>query len=153
VLAKKDNKEFEIGANVFISDAGPTATVEMAGLNNFDADYLKNVGTLRPAPVVHVAIASDKPLAPTTGVGLTSGVRRVVNSIHMTPTCPQLAPPGQHLMTVWTTPKDCLHHVNFEEEKAAIEDIKDLFPDFEKNGRFLVKEGRDIDHPMPILRT
>lgn len=153
VISQEGNK-VEVEARLLISDLGPKATVELAGRDNFDADYLKQVDALMTAPIVHTLVASDKPLAGIQGISLIAGTKRIVTAILMTNTCPELAPPGQHLMVCWGTPASSLHHVDKEEEaKLVLQDIKEVFPDFDKHGRILWMDVRDIDHEFPAYRS
>lgn len=154
VVVRKNGNELEAETGVLISDMGPKRTVELAGRSNFDAGYLKQVDALRTAPIVHTLVASDKLLVKPAGGLLIVGAKRIVTGVPMTAHCPELAPPGQHLMVVWGTPASCLKHINKEEEaKANLEDIREVFPDFDRHGRILRMDVRDIDDEFPALRS
>lgn len=154
LLIQKDGKQVEVEAGVLISDIGPKETIKLTDRSNFSADFLKRLDGLMAVPIVHTLVASDKPLTPVKGVAMVSGVKRVVNSMPLTPFCPELAPPGQHLMVVWGTPATSKHHINKEEEIAAnMDDIRTVYPDFEKHGRIIHMEARDIDDYFPALRS
>jgi len=154
VVVRKKGSQVEVTPGLLISDIGPRETLKLTGRSSFPADFVKEVDALRPVPIVHTLIASDKPLATVPGVAMISGVKRIVNSIPMTNSCPELAPPGQHLLVVWGTPVSSLHHINKEEEaKLNLEDIRVVFPDFDKYGRILRMETRDIDDYFPALRS
>lgn len=154
LLVRKNGSQVEVKASVLISDLGPKETIKLSDRNAFNADYLKQVEALRAVPIVHTLVASDKPLANIPGVGMISGAKRIVNSIPMTNSCPELAPPCQHLLVVWGTPASCLHHMNQEEEaRLNLEDIRTVFPDFDKHGRILRMELRDIDDSFPAYRS
>ena len=154
VIIQRDGGEVEIPAGVVICNGGPKSMVELAGRESFDAGYLKEVDNMRAAPIVATLIASDKPLTPARGTALIVGARRIVASVAMSSLCPELAPPGQHLMIVWGTPASCLQHMNIEEEiKANTEDIREVFPDFDKHGRILKVTAHDIDDEFPALRS
>ncbi len=154
VIINKTGNQEEIATRLLISDLGPKKTVELAGRNNFAADYLKQVDALLTAPIVHTLVDSDKPLMDIPGIAMIAGVNRVVTAIQMTNRCPELAPPGQHLMVVWGTPGSSLHHIDNEEEaKLNLEDIRTVFPDFDKHGRILWMDVRDIDHEFPAYRS
>jgi len=153
VINKKGNQE-EIDTRLLISDLGPRKTVELAGRDPFNADYLKQVDALLTAPIVHTLVASDKPMMDVPGIALIAGVKRVVTAIQMTNRCPELAPPGQHLMVVWGTPGSSLHHIDKEEEaRLNLEDIRTIFPDFDKHGRILWMDVRDINDEFPAYRA
>jgi phytoene desaturase len=158
VVVQKDGSEVEINAKVVISDVGPKKTVELAGEENFEEEYLTTMRVrLRPSPVSIVLAGSDKPLIMEKGEKATIlviGARRMTSLIPVTNTCPELAPPGQHLTYFFGAPMSSLHHVDKEEEMGKLMlDIKELFPEFEKHGRILDASVRDIDDEFPELRT
>ncbi len=158
VVVEKDGTETEIGAKVVISDVGPKRTVELAGEENFDEEYLRTMRVrLRPSPASMVLVGSDKPLIMEKGEKATIlvvGARRMTSAIPVTNTCPGLAPPGKHLTFFCGAPMSSLHHVDKEEEmKKFLLDIKELFPEFEKHGEILDATVRDIDDEFPELRT
>jgi len=155
LIIERGGKEVEISARAVISNAGPVRTLEMAGRENFTEQYLREVDTkIRPAPMMITYIASDKPLVEFPGILIMVGLRRIVDGMCVTMSCPELAPPGQHLMITWGTPASCLHHVDMaREEEENMQDIRQLFPDFERHGRILKMELRDIDDEFPAART
>ena len=157
LLVEKDGKIQEIPCMAVISNIGPTATVQITGKENFSADYLKQMRMkLRPSPCVLILIASDRPLCldGKTALMITIGTRRIGAIVPLTNTCPELAPPGQHLLYAVGEPKSCLLPMDEEYEKQqCMLDIKEQFPDFEKHGRILKMEPRNIDHEWPEERT
>ena len=154
VVLRKDGSQIEVEAGVLISDIGPKETMRLVDRSNFPADFVKQADRLMAVPIVHTLVASDKPLTPINGVGLVAGVKRVVNSMPLTPFCPELAPPGQHLLVVWGTPGTSRYHIDKEEEaRLALEDIRTVYPDFDKHGKILRMETRDIDDYFPALRS
>jgi len=158
VIVQKDGSEVEINAKVVISDIGPKRTVELAGEENFDEEYLRTMRVkLRPSPASMILVGSDEPLIMEKGEKATIlvvGARRMTSAIPVTNTCPELAPPGQHLTFFCGAPMSSLHRVDKEEEmNKFLLDIKELFPKFEKHGRILDASVRDIDDEFPELRT
>jgi phytoene desaturase len=158
IVVQKDGSEVEINAKVVISDVGPKRTVELAGEENFDEEYLRTIRVrLRPSPASLILVGSDKPLIMEKGEKATIlvvGARRMTSAIPVTNTCPELAPPGQHLTFFCGAPMSSLHRVDKEEEmKKFVLDIKELFPEFEKHGRILDASIRDIDDEFPEMRT
>jgi hypothetical protein len=69
--------EMEVPAKVVISDVGPHGTVELAGSQNFEKGYLKEVkDRVRPLSYVCLEIASEKPLVDFNGVMVVPEGRR-----------------------------------------------------------------------------
>jgi phytoene desaturase len=158
IVVEKGGSEVEITAKVVISDVGPKKTVELAGEENFDEEYLRTMRVrLRPSPVSIVLVGSDKPLIlekGEKGTILVIGARSLMSLVPISNTCPEQAPPGQHLTYFFGAPMSSLHHVDKEEEmKKLLMDIKELFPEFEKHGRIIDASVRDIDDEFPELRT
>jgi phytoene dehydrogenase-like protein len=159
VVIEKDGQEVEIPCKAVISNVGPQNTVELAGSENFDDGYLAQMRIkLRPAPVVIIHTASDKPLClegGEHGAMLVAGARRITAAIPLTNTCPELAPPGQHLTHLVATPTSTLAAMDVEEEiRQCTLDLEMILPDFrKKHGRILRMEPRNIDHDLPLGRT
>jgi len=154
VLVEKDGKDVEVEANAFISNTGPKRTVELAGRNNFDADYLSKADGLKEVPLVVSIIASEKLLIDVPGSVIPLGMRRIVDGHQITRFCPDWAPPGQHLLILWGTPINCDHPMDVDKEiEANIQDIKDFAPDFEKYGRILKMDLRDVGDEFPGYRA
>ncbi|MFC1907607.1 phytoene desaturase family protein [Chloroflexota bacterium] len=154
VLVEKDGKDIEVEANAFISNTGPKRTVQLAGRNNFDADYLSKADGLKEVPLVVSIIASEKLLIDVPGSVIPLGMRRIVDGHQITRFCPDWAPPGQHLLILWGTPINCDHPMDVDKEiEANIQDIKDFAPDFEKYGRILKMDLRDVGDEFPGYRA
>jgi len=154
IVAEKNGKDTELSCRVAISDVGPRRMVELAGSENFDADYLAQVRGLMAAPIVVSMVASDKPLLDEKAGLIIAGARRIVAGFPISNICPELVPPGQHLLHLWGTPASCSQKMDADEEiKQNIEDIKEIFPEFEKHGRILSTETHDIDNEFPAMRS
>ncbi len=157
VVVEKDGKTQELSCQAVISNIGPTATVQLTDKESFSKDYLKQMRVkLRPSPCVLILIGSDKPLCleEKTGIMITIGARRLGGIVPLTNMCPELAPPGQHLLYVVAEPLSGFLRMDEEYEKQqCMLDIKEQFPDFEKHGRILKIEPRNIDHEWPEERT
>jgi phytoene dehydrogenase-like protein len=157
VVVEKDGRVEEIPCKAVVSNVGPAMTVNLTGRENFSNEYLKLMRMkLRPSPCVLILIASDKPLclAGKPGVLITIGARRLGGIVPLTNICPELAPSGQHLLYIVAEPLSCLLRMDEEYEKQqCISDIKEQFPDFEKHGRILRIDPRNIDHEWPEERT
>jgi phytoene dehydrogenase-like protein len=157
VVVEKDGREEEINCRAIISNIGPTATVALTGKANFDSEYLKMMRMkLRPSPCVYILIASEKPLCleGKPGILITIGTRRLGGIVPVTNICPELAPQGQHLLYTVAEPRSSLLPMDEEYEiQQCMLDIKEQFPEFEKHGRILSIEPRNIDHEWPEERT
>jgi phytoene dehydrogenase-like protein len=153
-IVQRGDEDIEVRSGVVICDGGPKRTVELVGREFLDDGYLHKVDAMRSVPSVELFVASDKPLTPAKGTMLVVGARRIVTCVAMSAVCPELAPPGQHLMVVWGTPANCLQHMNVEEEVAAcMEDVRMVFPEFDAHGRILLRRTRDIDDEFPGYRS
>jgi len=142
VVVEKNGAEIEIQCKVVISDIGPKGTVELAGQENFNDEYLKDMRVrLRPSPSLLVLVASDKPLClerMQDGVEIVMGGRRIRTVVPISKICPEVAPPGQHLLYASVEPISRIRPVEVKCELYHIRrDLKELFPDFEKHGRIL----------------
>ncbi len=158
VVVQKGGSEVEIAGRLVISDVGPRATVGLAGEANFDDEYLRTMRVrLKPHPVIMTFVASDRPLWPEGGepaVLQLVGARRITSVVPISNVAPALAPPGQHLLFAFGGPLSNEVHMNIEEEQRQVAlDIEEQFPLFEKHGRILKMDSRDIDHEFPEMRT
>jgi len=137
-IVEKDGSELEILAEVVISNAGPKQTVQLAGSENFDKGYLKEVSDLVPPPSIQFFIASDRPLFNHTGFYFTPDARRLRLLICPTLTCPQLAPPGKHWIEAVGYPPSLLGAWNPEEEiELILQDLRDNLPRFDEDAEIL----------------
>jgi phytoene dehydrogenase-like protein len=142
IIVKKGGIKTDIQSNVVISDTGPRRTIELAGIENFEDDYLRDLRVkLRPSPAILVFIASDKPLVLdgiSDGIEIIMGARRIGTVVPISNICPELAPPNQHLLYASVEPKSTIHPVEVKCEIQQIKrDIEEVFPDFEKHSRIL----------------
>jgi len=154
IVVEKNAKATDLSCKVVISDVGPKRTIELAGSEHFDADYLAEAAGLKATSIVVSMVASDKPLFDRNCAMLIAGARRIVTGFPLSNICPELAPPGQHLLHLWGTPASCSRKMDIEEEiKQNTEDIKEIFPDFEQHGRILKTETHDIDDEFPAMRS
>jgi phytoene dehydrogenase-like protein len=122
-----------------ISNAGPEATVALAGREHFDDAYLERLDRdLHATANIVVNIASDEPLMEAPGI-ITFGItRRLCNMANLTATCPELAPPGQHLYVAYGVPKPAVGAFDEEAEiEATLQDLRDNFADFDRRARVL----------------
>ncbi len=157
VVVEKDGKEIEIASQVVVNNAGPKATVGLVGAQHFDESYLADVRVkLRPHPVTICFVASDRPIWPEDGSPaylMIVGSRRISSVVPLSNISPHFAPPGQYLTFCFCGPVSNEVHMNpQEEEEQILLDLKEHFPLFEKHGRVLKFDPRDIDHDLPEMR-
>jgi phytoene desaturase len=152
-----ENGQLEVlAADVVISNAGPTATLALAGDTAVGADYAAFIRRrVRPTPIALTYVVSDEPLFPHRASILAAGLQRIVTGVPLTNICPEWAPDGRHIMSFYGTPKSCLTPMDRDEERRAnIEDVHALFPNLEAcGGRVLDVQLRDIDDPDVVARS
>ncbi len=158
VIVEKAGEQIEIKCKIVISNTGAKTTVALAGRENFDDEYLKVMRIrLRPSPCLLALIASDKPLCLEgihDGLEIIMGSRRIKTVIPISNICPELIPPGQHLIYTSAKSESTLHPMDVKYEIQQIKrDIKDFFPDFEKHGRILKMRACGIINEWPEGRT
>jgi len=142
VCLEKDGKEIEIECRIIISDIGPKMTLELAGQENFNDEYLTDMRLkLRPSPALLVLIASDRPLCLEgiqDGLEIIMGGRRIRTVVPISNICPEIAPTGQYLLYASVKPISYIPRVEVKGEMQQIKrDLKEIFPDFENYGRIL----------------
>jgi len=158
IVVEKDGKEITVSAEAVICNSGPKRTVELAGEDNFNDDYLKRMRVrCRPHPVTLCFVASDVPLWPEDGhaaILMLTGARRLTSFVPISLIVPELAPPGQHMMFCFGAPKTSELHMDKEEEMRQITlDLEEQIPLFKEHGRILQMWPKDIDDDFPEVRT
>jgi len=139
VVVEKEGKELEITAKVVISDTGPKATVTLAGDENFEKGYLRELRErVSPVSFIGIAAASDRPLIEYPGALIMTEARRAVTMSCSTLTSPELAPPGKHLFMAYSIPGSSFLPVRPEKEiELMIQDLRDNVPRFDREGEIL----------------
>ncbi len=134
VIVERGGKAVRIGSDLVISDAGPKATVALAGEGAFPAAYIEQVrSVLKPASNIVINFASREPLLPAPGIVTFGKTRRLCNMANLTATCPELAPPGWHLYVAYAVPVPSLGDFDEKTEIAAsLQDLREQFPGFDK---------------------
>lgn len=133
-------ESIRVNCPVVVSNVGPKSTVDLAGPENFDRGYLKDMEEMiRPVPVIWICTVSDVPLHPYPGILLFAEARRINLAAQVTNTCPELAPPGMHLLVSGGAPADCSRPIDLEKEiEINIQDLRDNFPSFDGHGEILL---------------
>lgn len=139
VIVEKEGKRLEIVAQAVVSDTGPKKTVELAGAENFDKGYLRELDeTLRPSPLVWLQTAINTPDFNHPGQLILTGTRGVNFTVCPTFVCPGLAPKGKHLLISGSAPADSLPPFDWKKEiELHIKDLSENFPEFDRHGEIL----------------
>ena len=144
VDVRRDGEVVRIATGIVISNAGPRATVALAGPANIPATYRAEVDKLRPAANIVINFASRTPLHTAPGIVTFGKTRRLCNMATMTAACPELAPPGWHLYVAYAVPKPALGAFDGDAEVAlALEDLRDQFPAFDQAKMISIRVMRD----------
>ncbi len=156
VIDDGDGGDELLKADVVVSNAGPRATLGLAGEGALGAEYTQRIeARIKPVPIVLTFAVSDEPLFEPYASILAAGLERVVTAMPLTNICPEWAPDGRHVMSFYGTPKSCLEPLDHEDERRAnIADVHALFPDFEaKGGRILDVQIRDLNDADVVARA
>jgi phytoene dehydrogenase-like protein len=145
VTVARGGEQLRIETDLVISNAGPKATLALAGEAAFPRDYVARVQRdLRPAANIVINVASRDPLIAHPGIVTFGKTRRLCNMANLTATCPELAPPGWHLYVAYAVPVPALGDFNSEAEVAlALEDLRDEFKNFDQAKILSIRVMRD----------
>jgi len=158
VVVTKNGKDMTIATQAVISNAGPRATVELAGEKNFPEEYLGEVRVkVKAHPVTICYVASDRPIWPENGspaYQMIVGARRITSVVPLSTISPFYAPKGQYLTFCFAGPLTNDVHMDTKVEKQQIMlDLREQFPLFEKHGKVLKFIFKDIDDDLPEMRS
>jgi len=150
---ERNGKIVTISANVVVSNTGPWATVQLTGAENFpEGHYEKIKREDKPAAIITVHFASQKPLAKFAGLALAAKTRRMVYAGNFSQPEQKRCPEGWYLYCAASVPKPAIGEFDLEEEKRLLmEDIKDYFPGFEEHGKVLAIDV--TAHEWPAQRA
>lgn len=143
VIVELDGQTTTIESDIVVSNAGPKATVALAGAEHMPA-YAARLPELRPAANIVLNFATREPLMAAPGIVTFGKTRRLCNMANMTAACPELAPPGWHLYVAYAVPKPALDAFDNEAEIAlALEDLREQFPGFAQAKMLSIRVMRD----------
>jgi len=122
-----------------VSNAGPLNTLALAGEAAFPASYVREVReTVRPAPLVWIQSAVNRPDFKHPGWMHLVNSRRVNITLCPSLVAPDLAPPGKHLLCSGSSPPSSLPPFDFKKEiELHILDLAENFPEFASHGEVL----------------
>jgi phytoene dehydrogenase-like protein len=145
VEVDRNGQSIKIKSDIIVSNAGPKATVALAGDFNIPETYRALVANvLKPAANIVVNFATREPLLSAPGIVTFGRTRRLCNMANMTASCPELAPPGWHLYVAYAVPVPALGDFDDEQEKSlTLEDLREQFPGFAQAKILSVRVMRD----------
>ncbi|WP_137388536.1 phytoene desaturase family protein [Rhodoligotrophos defluvii] len=139
VVLRREGDVVRIPCTTVISNAGPKATVALAGAAHFPTAYVDQVQTrLKPAANIVFNFASREPILDAPGIVTFGKTRRLCNMANLTATCPELAPAGWHQYVAYAVPVPALGDFDEEAEIAlARQDLREQFPNFDERTKML----------------
>ena len=144
VVVKRNGEPVLLTSDIVISNAGPRATVTLAGDANMPGAYKKQAQQLRPAANIVINFASRTPMHTAPGIVTFGKTRRLCNMATMSATCPELAPSGWHLYVAYAVPKPALGDFNNDAEiELALQDLREQFPAFSEAKILSIRVMRD----------
>ena len=153
VIAKTNKGLIEIEAEIIVSNVGPIKTIELAGEENFDKGYLKEIRErIRSAAGMNYYLASDKSFIDYEGALHTTDTRRVRSWMEITKIWPHWAPQGKQLTISFSTPESTIIYNPKKEAELFLQDLKDEFPKFEECGGQLLSMGNFCGN-WPVTRS
>jgi len=136
VIVQRGGAPVTVRSGIVISNAGPKATVMLAGRRAFGADYLRAVDEeLRPAANIVINLATRERLFDAPGIVTFGKTQRLCNMADLTSTCPELAPDGWHQYVAYAVPVPALGDFDNDAEcRLALEDLAAQFPSLDLDG-------------------
>lgn len=163
VVAEGDGGRRQIDARVVISNTGPKKTVELAGEQNIDGWYLKQIEEqLRPSVAMDYIIVSEAPLLDS--LLFTTDAQRTEAWSPTSLFWPEDGPEGMHVMEGYAVPLSSTDYDPEVEYEVFLCDLQKEFPRFEEcRGRIVLSrqfrgdwpvnrsyQGRDLDQKTPV---
>ncbi|MBU1053385.1 MAG: FAD-dependent oxidoreductase [Proteobacteria bacterium] len=137
VVVEDKKGETIISAKAVISNTGPKKTVALAGRENFDKGYLRELKNMVPSLQIWVTSISDRPLFDVP-ILYTFKTRRLVSLVSASLVCPELAPKGKYVHYSISSPVSQIAPWNLKNEvNMHIQDLKDQLPGYNKYGEVL----------------
>ena len=137
---RKGDEEIQINCKVVVSNTGPKTTVRLAGAANFERGYLEEMKeTLKlPAAWTTYQLASDEPLVDHASVVAVCNTKRLCWINCPSILIPEMAPEGKYLTYAggWV-PSEGYPFDMDEELKLNLDDMREVFPDFDNRAKLL----------------
>ncbi|MFH1003026.1 MAG: FAD-dependent oxidoreductase [Chloroflexota bacterium] len=148
VIAEQGGKEIDIDARLVISNAGPKATVRLAGEKEFDAGYLKDVASSdTPCAGINVYFECDRPMMDFPGVINIVDTEMPCSVMDPSMTWPHYAPAGKNVIWLWQ-PVSAAATDRKKTLEETINHGREAFPDFDKHCRILLNQSFYDDWPV-----
>jgi len=161
---RQKQQAYHLSAPLVISNLGPKATIEKAGKDCFDNDYVSRIDRdMTPTALLWMHFASEEQLFDYSAISF--GCTRRINMID----CPSmeasgLTPEGHHLYTVGAAPLNALHVDDVKAEFGEVmKDLERVIPDFDQRCTVLNRmcyrskwpgfrtiPGKNVGHETPI---
>jgi len=154
VQKKRGKEEHKIRCKAVICNGGPYKTVELAGKENFDKGYLKEMyQTIKTFPWLVFHISSDEPLLLFDGIGFPVGVRIANWVLSPSIICPEVTPEGKHITYVgsWIPPLPPWNLKKYLDD--ALSDLADMSPRFKKDGGELLHVAYFLRQDWPMYHS
>jgi phytoene dehydrogenase-like protein len=128
----RDGHLAEVSTTVAVSDAGPAATVALAGEDNLPEYYREAVHAAdRPCAMITVNFASRDRLIDVPGMLSFARTRRLCYVANFTGTCPEMAPAGWHLYAGTSVPQPSVGQFDdTAETDLLLDDLREQIPGF-----------------------
>jgi phytoene dehydrogenase-like protein len=135
VVVERDGERIRVSARSVVSNAGPLATVHLAGEDNLPTDYVRQVAeATAPAAIITAHFASPTPLASFPCLALFAKSRRLVYAGNFSAPELQRAPAGWHLYCGASVPRPSQGEFDVAHETELLfEDLRDHFPGFSRD--------------------
>nr|WSZ19742.1 NAD(P)/FAD-dependent oxidoreductase [Streptomyces canus] len=133
-VVTRDGQDTEVSCRFAVSDAGPAATVALAGEEHFSEEYLTSVRRGdRPCAMISVNFASQERLVEAPGLLSFAKTRRMCYVANFTATCPEMAPEGWHLYVGTAVPQPAVGDFDEAvETELLMADLRDQIPGFDR---------------------
>ncbi len=119
-----------VAANVVAHNGGPTRLLALAGENQFPAEYVTRLKSLRGAECAAFFFATNEPMFADAPMLMTPDCRRVVGIFAPSVLDPAMGPPGTYLYDAFLP----LQSTDRQQEiEATLADLGDLFPNFDQH--------------------
>ena len=153
-MTKKGKEELQLDCQVVISNVGPYGTVRLAGEENFDRGYLREMrNTIRTFPWLAFQLVSSEPILEYPSVGFVTDARIVNWTLSQSMLCPEWAPPGKQLTYVgaWIPPNppwDLQKYLDL-----AMQDVRDYAPKYDKYGEGILHCAYFLRQEWPMYHS